>query len=162
MYTQAMSKLRIPSPVSKDAHLTRKQAVYLAAIQAAGGIGTVETLAKAAGCGASTVRGWRVADQRFVTAEQETWRRALFDSVPEAFQALRRLLRADLDHGAKGLAATDRAVRMVLEGVGIQTNSYQPALRVSAALRVEAPATVEHQQSSPVAQAGAILDAEWS
>ena len=153
--------VRLPSPGGETEGLTPAQSRYLAAIMHAGGAASRDALATAAGVAASTPRVWRCRSKRFVAAEIATYRAALYEKIPDALKAVSRLLRADLDHGAAGLAATDRAVRLVLEGSGT-IGEAAPTLRVEAALRVSPELVTSHVQERPTATVGVVLDADWS
>lgn len=138
---------RYPSPVpSHPDTLTRQQAGYLAVILALGVTATQAQAAKAARVAERTLQKWR-ADSRtggaFRRAETEVLRLRLYAQTPDAIAAYSRLLRADIDYGAPGLAATQRAADRVLEGAGILPGRYSQAVTVNAgsvALSVAAPA----------------------
>ena len=145
----------------EDMDITAKQAMYLQALVEAGGIATQEKLLKAVSTTAPTLCRWR-KDLKFRKAEQAAYRQAITQTLPEAVSALKRLLRADLDYGAKGLATMERAVFRLLEVSGIFTKPpAAPTVALAATLQVNEV----QKQPLDIAVQGKLpnsLDGEWS
>ena len=123
----------------EDMDITAKQAMYLQALVEAGGIATQEKLLKAVSTTAPTLCRW-----------------------PAAVSAPKRLMRADLDYGAKGLATMERAVFRLLEVSGIFTKPpAAPTVALAATLQVNEV----QKQPLDIAVQGKLpnsLDGEWS
>ena len=156
--------LVLPDPTGTvpDARLTKTQAAYLVAVSE--GAASAAAAAKAAGVAERQPQRWRATSDAFRRAEVAAWQALLSAKVPRALESLDRLLRADLDHGASGLAAVGRAVDRVLEGAGISGGRGAPVVNVS--LRGLQPVTAD---PLPVAvtpgEAPAplpVLDADWA
>ena len=155
--------LTLPDPTGTvpDARLTKTQAAYLCAISE--GAPTATAAAKAAGVRERQAQRWRASSDAFRQAEVAAWQVSLSARVPKALVSLDRLLDADLDHGAAGLAAVGRAVDRVLEGAGIIGKVGQPTVQVnltplssvSAAITTEPPASFA---PAPLP----VLDADWA
>ena len=158
--------LALPDPTGhvQGARLTRNQAAYLVAI--ASGAPTQRAACEAAGVHEGQPSRWRATNAGFREAEVAAWQAALSAFVPTALVSLKRLLVADLEHGAAGLAAVGRAVDRVLEGAGITGGRGQSPATVTVNLQplAHVPAATDVQRAAP-GQAPSplpILDADWA
>tara|TARA_R100000008_G_scaffold50175_1_gene29961 strand:+ start:413 stop:946 length:534 start_codon:yes stop_codon:yes gene_type:complete len=154
--------MKLPAPLDPPktpGRLTPAQAAYLNAIMALGAEATQAKACKVADIAKSTVRVWRCRSEAFRSIELETFRSAVYESIPEALSTVRRLLGADVDHGAAGLAEAGRMARWTLEGTGIIRQAGVPAAVVALAPIASpdgpAPAVSASSDLPP-------LDAEWT
>ena len=162
-----MARLALPDPTGSipEPFLTRKQHRYLVTAVALAGLLNSDELCERARCDESSVRKWR-KDARFVQAEHAALTRAVADSALEALATHRRLLRADLDHGGKGLAEAGRMARWTLERLGIVDNGTytgrvaQGASNIAISLTV-ADASKTATRVSLDANDVRTLDADW-
>ena len=148
-------------PENADSGLTPNQANYLNAVLESGGQATQKQLLSSISINNITLCRWRKSAD-FRKAERYAYRNAISESLPSAVAALKRLLRADLDYGAKGVATTERATFRLLEVAGI-FNSPQaaPAVQLATVLKIDSdnsskPMDISVQTTLPEA-----MDAEW-
>ena len=144
-----------------DAEISVKQARFLQAVLASGGCAPQKNILAAVETDVSTLCAWR-KNPSFSKLEKAAYRNAVSDYIPEAVAALKRLIRADLDHGAKGLATTERAVFRLLEGFGIfdkATTSPQVALQAILHVDTAEPTALSNSVTSNLPDT---LDADWS
>ena len=147
-------------PAEADSGLTPNQANYLNAVLESGGQATQKDLLRSISINNSTLCRWRKSAD-FRKAERYAYRNAISESLPAAVSALKRLLRADLDYGAKGLATTERAVFRLLEVSGIYDKpSHSPGIQLATVLKIndkeDKPLDISVQSPLPES-----VDAEW-
>ena len=167
-YRLAMAKKMMPGrdllpslAAEDDAEISVKQARFLQAVLTSGGIATQKDILAAVETDVSTLCAWRKSPS-FSKLEKAAYRNAVSETIPDAVKALKRLIRADLDHGAKGLATTERAVFRLLEGFGIFNKpTGTPGVALQAVLHVE-NAEAKPLDVSVNANLPDSLDADWS
>lgn len=147
-------------PDEAETGLTPNQANYMNAILESGGQASQKDLLRSISINNSTLCRWRKSAE-FRKAERFAYRHAISESLPAAVAALKRLLRADLDYGAKGLAVTERATFRLLEVSGIFNSPVAgPSVQLATVLKIgdQTPQPVDIAVQAPLPET---IDADW-